>query len=305
MPPGWPPWRSSDSRTGLRTIPMSSPAASGSAFRSRARSSATGTCSSPTSRRGPWIRKRRGRDAHDSHACHRGMAAVVVTHDAQLASGPTGWCSCGTGASSTRPSRRDARVAAPAGFEPMSVPLLERPAEKRAENGGAPARRAVIRWAWRLFRREWRQQLLVLALIVIAVAATVVGAAVATTTPPPANAGFGTAQDVATFQPPGPHLATQIAALQRRFGRVDVIENQAIAIPGSISTYDLRAQNPRGPVRAADAVAGQRVLSRQSRPGRGDPGRGVHLRPQGRGYVAAGRSGPPADRHRAETRRAC
>ncbi len=129
----------------------------------------------------------------------------------------------------------------------MSVPLLERPAEKRAENGGAPARRAVIRWAWRLFRREWRQQLLVLALIVVAVGATVVGAAVATTTPPPANAGFGTAQDVATFQPPGPHLASQIASLQRRFGRVDVIENQAIAIPGSISTYDLRAQNPHGP----------------------------------------------------------
>jgi len=129
----------------------------------------------------------------------------------------------------------------------VSVPLLERPAEKRAENGGAPARRAVIRWAWRLFRREWRQQLLVLALIVVAVGATVVGAAVATTTPPPANAGFGTAQDVATFQPPGPRLATQIAALQQRFGRVDVIENQTIAIPGSISTYDLRAQNPHGP----------------------------------------------------------
>ena len=105
----------------------------------------------------------------------------------------------------------------------------------------------MIRWAWRLFRREWRQQLLVLALIVVAVAATVVGAAVATTTPPPANAGFGTAQDQATFQPPGPDLATQIAALQHRFGRVDVIENQTIAIPGSINTYDLRAQDPRGP----------------------------------------------------------
>jgi len=26
-------------------------------------------------------------------ACKRGIAAVVVTHDAQLAAGPTGWCS--------------------------------------------------------------------------------------------------------------------------------------------------------------------------------------------------------------------
>jgi putative ABC transport system permease protein len=129
----------------------------------------------------------------------------------------------------------------------VSPALLERPARAGAANGGGPARRAVIRWAWRLLRREWRQQLLVTALIVVAVAATVLGAAVATSTPPPANAGFGTAQDLATFQAPGPQLATQIAALQGRFGRVDVIENQLHAIPGSIDTYDLRAQDPRGP----------------------------------------------------------
>ena len=129
----------------------------------------------------------------------------------------------------------------------MSAGLLERPAPAAASNGGVPARRAVIRWAWRMFRREWRQQLLVLALIVVAVAAIVVGSAVARDTPPPANAGFGTATDMATFQAPGPHLASQIAALQHRFGQVDVIQNQTEAIPGSINTYDLRAQNPHGP----------------------------------------------------------
>jgi putative ABC transport system permease protein len=96
-----------------------------------------------------------------------------------------------------------------------------------------------------MFRREWRQQMLVLALIVVALAATVVGAAVATNTPPPAGAGFGTAQDMATL-PGGPHLAGQIAVLQQHVGRVDVIENQAVAIPGSINTYDLRAQDPHG-----------------------------------------------------------
>ena len=129
----------------------------------------------------------------------------------------------------------------------MSTALRERPAPAGTSNGGVPARRAVIRWSWRMFRREWRQQLLVLALIVVALAATVVGAAVATDTPPPAGAGFGTAQDMATYPSPDPHLASQIAALQHRFGRVDVIENQTVAIPGSISTYDLRAQNPDGP----------------------------------------------------------
>ena len=128
----------------------------------------------------------------------------------------------------------------------MSTALRERQASAGASNGGVPARRAVIRWSWRMFRREWRQQLLVLALIVVALAATVVGAAVATNTPPPAGAGFGTAQDMATL-PGGPQLAGQIAVLQQHAGRVDVIENQTVAIPGSINTYDLRAQNPNGP----------------------------------------------------------
>ena len=128
----------------------------------------------------------------------------------------------------------------------MSTVLRERPAHAGAGNGGVPARRAVTRWAWRMFRREWRQQLLVLALIVVAVAATIIGAAVATNTPPPASAGFGTAQDIATFQAPDPHLAAQIASLRQRFGRVDVIENQTVAIPGSIDTYNLRAQDPHG-----------------------------------------------------------
>jgi putative ABC transport system permease protein len=141
----------------------------------------------------------------------------------------------------------------------MSVDLLERPAPAQAGtgtgNGGVPARRAMVRWAWRLFRREWRQQFLILALIIVAVAATFVGAAVATNAPAPANAGFGTAGVLATFQNSGkqanaPLSATQasadIAQVQHRFGRVDVIENETFAIPGSVDTYSLRAQNPRG-----------------------------------------------------------
>ena len=47
----------------------------------------------------------------------------------------------------------------------MSTALLDHTAQAGAGNGGVPARRAVIRWAWRMFRREWRQQLLVLALM--------------------------------------------------------------------------------------------------------------------------------------------
>ena len=129
----------------------------------------------------------------------------------------------------------------------MSAVAPERPAPPWAPNGGLPARRAVIRWALRLLRHEWRQQLLILALITVAVGATVVGAAVATNTPSPPTASFGTAQDLATFTGPGPRVAAEIAAISQRFGRVDVIENQTFSVPGSIQTYSLRAQNPHGP----------------------------------------------------------
>jgi putative ABC transport system permease protein len=105
----------------------------------------------------------------------------------------------------------------------------------------------MVRWAWRLFRREWRQQLLILALIIVAVAATVVGSAVATDTPPPANSGFGTADHLAAYSGSDPHLTADIQGLQQRFGNVDVIENQTLSIPGSVSTYQLRSQSPHGP----------------------------------------------------------
>jgi putative ABC transport system permease protein len=117
----------------------------------------------------------------------------------------------------------------------------------------------MVRWAWRLFRREWRQQLLILLLIIAAVAAVVVGSAVAVNTPPPANAGFGTAKDLATFNlsPTAKgsargtntlaYAASQVAFLEQHFGTVQVIENQNLTVPGSTQTYDLRSQDPHGP----------------------------------------------------------
>jgi putative ABC transport system permease protein len=146
----------------------------------------------------------------------------------------------------------------------MSVGVLERPATSSAapapSSGGVAARRAMVRWGWRLFRREWRQQLLILLLITVAVAAVVVGSAVAVNTPPPANAGFGTAHDLATFNiaPASTgghksgantlaHAESQIALLEHRFGRVEVIANQSLSVPGSTQTFDLRAQDPHGP----------------------------------------------------------
>ena len=85
-----------------------------------------------------------------------------------------------------------------------------------------------------------------MALIVVAVAATILGAAVSTNSVQPANFGFGTAQDLVTIQGADPNLASQLASVHR-FSATDVIENETFTIPGSINTYDLRAQNPKGP----------------------------------------------------------
>ena len=121
-------------------------------------------------------------------ACKQGVAAVVVTHDAHLAS----WADRvvflkdGRIVDQTVPPPSAESLLAP-DADLMSVSLAAPRGEARSARGLTPSRRAVVRWAWRLFRREWRQQLLVLALIIVAVTATIVGSAVATNTPLPAN----------------------------------------------------------------------------------------------------------------------
>jgi putative ABC transport system permease protein len=103
----------------------------------------------------------------------------------------------------------------------------------------------MVRWAWRLFRREWRQQLLVLALITVAVAATIVGAGIGTNTPPPADAGFGSANHLVSITGSDGRLAADIAAIRAHFGAADVIENQSLST-GLVQGAQLRAQDPSG-----------------------------------------------------------
>jgi putative ABC transport system permease protein len=105
----------------------------------------------------------------------------------------------------------------------------------------------VVRWAWRLSRREWRQQLLVLAMLTVAVAATILGAGIATNTPPPnPNAAtFGTASAMVTLPGGDPRLAADIAAVTRRYGPAEVIESRPLAT-GTTQDVQLRAQDPDG-----------------------------------------------------------
>ncbi len=132
----------------------------------------------------------------------------------------------------------------------MSTALADRPAPAARAgtgNGGVPARRAVYRWAWRLFRRELRQQLLVLGLLALAVAATIVGVAVAASTPgTPDAATFGTANALITLPGTDPHLSSDVAAITRQLGPADLIENQSLST-GLVQPIELRAQDPAGP----------------------------------------------------------
>jgi putative ABC transport system permease protein len=129
----------------------------------------------------------------------------------------------------------------------MSVAVEDRPLVLGTGHGGMPARRAVARWAWRLFRREWRQQSLVLALLVIAVAATTVGLAVAANAPSSQASSFGTATHRVTLTSTGTQLDADVAALRGAFGTAEVIGYQKLPVPGSANTVDLRAQDPHGP----------------------------------------------------------
>lgn len=130
----------------------------------------------------------------------------------------------------------------------MSADVLEPSADPELDDGGSSARLAVMHWAWRLFRREWRQQLLVIALLTVAVAATVWGAGVAANTPPanPNGGTYGTASALISLSGTDPHLAADIAAIQRQYRPADVIENQGLA-SGTVQAVWLRAQNPGGP----------------------------------------------------------
>ena len=129
----------------------------------------------------------------------------------------------------------------------MTVALRDPPDLDAGAGSGIVARRAVIRWGWRLFRREWRQQLLVLGLLTVAVAATIWGAGVVTNAqlPNPSEATYGTAAATAKLPGSDPHLAADIASIQRRWGPADVIENERIAT-GTSQSVQLRAESRTG-----------------------------------------------------------
>jgi putative ABC transport system permease protein len=116
----------------------------------------------------------------------------------------------------------------------------------------ASARRAVARWAFRLFVRERRQQIVIVSVIAVAVAAAVCSVATFFNLPDSPVARFGTAQQLITYgSSDRGAVSHQIATARESLGTIEVIGHQSVPIPGSTEFYDARAQDPHGPYLAS------------------------------------------------------
>ncbi|MGH3082710.1 MAG: ABC transporter permease, partial [Gaiellaceae bacterium] len=126
--------------------------------------------------------------------------------------------------------------------------LAHRSALPGSSGGGLAARRPLIRWAWRLFRREWRQQILVTALLTVAVAAAIASVTIAYNSRPANDADFGSASHLLELDGADPRkLEAGLAAAEKSFGTTDVIRHRTLAIRGGVDTVEFRSQDPRGP----------------------------------------------------------
>jgi putative ABC transport system permease protein len=130
----------------------------------------------------------------------------------------------------------------------MSAMLHDRPSLPGSVSGGTAARRVVTRWARRLLRREWRQQILVLALLGLTVAAATFGVAAAYNLASPPGPQFGSANHLLQFAGTDQKTMTaDITAARKAFGTIQVIGRRFVSIPGSTQTVEYRALRPDGP----------------------------------------------------------
>jgi putative ABC transport system permease protein len=109
------------------------------------------------------------------------------------------------------------------------------------------ARRAVVRWAGRMFRREWRQQLLVVTLLTVAVTAAIGSITIAYNSVPADNSDFGSANTVLSLNPSDrQEFQAALDSAKNAFGTFDVIGHRSVSVPGSVEALDYRSQAPRG-----------------------------------------------------------
>jgi putative ABC transport system permease protein len=98
-----------------------------------------------------------------------------------------------------------------------------------------------------MFRREWRQQLLVLALLTVAVAAAIASVTIAYNSGATEDAEFGSANTLLRFDGADPgKLEAGLAATRERFGTIEVIGHRSLRLPGSVDPVEFRSQEPHG-----------------------------------------------------------
>ena len=122
----------------------------------------------------------------------------------------------------------------------------------RLDRSGA-ARRAVLRWAYRLVRRDWRQYTVIVVLLTIAVAASTLLATTAYNIAPAADdAEFGDARQVLYLDGDidAGEIRDWIAAGMEAFGTIDPVGHRTVAVPGATRSVDYRAQAIDGPYSA-------------------------------------------------------
>jgi putative ABC transport system permease protein len=99
-----------------------------------------------------------------------------------------------------------------------------------------------------MFRREWRQQLLVIALLTVACAAAIASVTIAYNSGSAEDAEFGSANHLLRFDGADPgKLEAGLAAARDRFGTIDVIGQRSLPVPGSVDKVEFRSQDPHGP----------------------------------------------------------
>ena len=115
-------------------------------------------------------------------------------------------------------------------------------------NGGMPARGAVVRWSWRLFRRDWRQHLLIVILLTASVAAAVgFTSAAYNVAPASGNAQFGDATHFFRFEDnDAASLQAKLDAGLEWFGSIDAIGHNEVPVQGTEQSVDYRSQDPDG-----------------------------------------------------------
>lgn len=120
--------------------------------------------------------------------------------------------------------------------------MTSRPAGRPDRAG--PGRRAVLRWAWRLARRETRGPLLLVTLLSLACAVSVGGLTAAHQLAAAADVGeFGTSSAVLDLtQTDERSLSLDVPAARSQLGAVDVVRRQSLTVPGLFEPVELRQQ---------------------------------------------------------------